>query len=53
MDNLGVMGLLDAFYMTTTHFDKSWQATLNKSYGSPYADYPVDKILAKGGASTP
>jgi hypothetical protein len=49
MDNLGVMGLLDAYYHTTPHFDASWQATLNKSYGA-YADYPVDKIFAKASA---
>ena len=48
IDNLGVMGLLDAYYGTTKHFDASWQATLNKSYGLT-ADYPVAKVLASGG----
>jgi len=41
-----VTGLLDAAFGTEKHWDKSWQRTLDKTYGTR-GDYPVDRILAR------
>ena len=40
IDNLGVTGLLDAYFGTVQHWDKSWQRTVDKTYGT-CPDYPV------------
>lgn len=50
IDNLGTLGLMDAYFKTTTHYDESFQAKVDKTYGLN-GDYAVDKIFAK--AETP
>ena len=48
IDNLGVIGTLDALFHTNTHYLASWQVQVDKTY-SATADYPVDKVLCSGG----
>eukprot|EP00939_MAST-03C_sp_MAST-3C-sp1_P005368 g5368.t1 len=50
MDNLGVIGTLDIIFKTNEHYNKSWQRRVDKTYGAT-AEYPVDKILFRNGAT--
>ena len=49
LDNLGVIGVLDAYFHTDTHFRASAEAKRDKLYTN--GDYAVDKLLDSGHAS--
>ena len=46
LDNLGVIGVLDAYFNTDTHFRASAEAKHDKLYTN--GDYAVDKLLDSG-----
>lgn len=44
-DNLGAIGLFDAYFGTNSNWLKSWQIKVSKTYYHP--DFPVERILVQ------
>ena len=54
IDNLGVVGVLDAFFKTDSHWIKSWYMGVDGNYGASNAgQYAADKIICKNSAPPP
>jgi len=53
IDNLGVVGVLDAFFHTDSHWIKSWYMGVDGNYGTNAGAYAVDKIICKNSAPPP
>ena len=50
LNNLGQLGVLDAFFGTEEDWLASWQLLVHKTYSTP--DYPVDRVLAQEAAES-